>query len=960
MMDNSNQQSLGMCGIGNRARRRSLLSSRLAATKRRADAQRFRRLAAGIETLETRNLLASLPFGAMPDDTGEYMLGDVVVNLVLLESDSAMAPHDDLSSTGLDENWTASQISAVKQKIMNGANWWKDTLQNEFPTVPSGLLNFQFDFTYADSPVHTGYEPIARWSGDFGNYVYDFLAQAGFAGAATGESQSGFIGDLKAFNNAKRLEHNADWSFTIFVVNDEKDVDGMFAPPPANTTGFRLSYAYAGGVAIVMPASRPESTVAHEIGHQFWALDEYDRTSTWYNRHRGYYNTFNTNANPSGSFTPEDSIMSGGTSLQNAFTSHTSSTPSLEMIGWKDSDNDGIFDVLDVPFSLTGYGTFDANSRSYTFQGSSQVQTLQNVNPESLQNDITINKVRLAQYSENNGPWMPIASYNAYSVNLNLDIPISVGTTSLRIRTFDTRTNVSSEIFTDNFTQPVYPTEEQGISGYFFNDLNTSGDWNPGEVGLAGWQVSLVDQLGGALNLRHTLSADGTASGLLIDTSSLGVTLASFGTDSANSRVYSKFSFSASTAGRAFANDSIEQARTTDLWSTARRFRAGFDTVTSTASIDVYGTGTGSFGRLEAYDIHNRLLDRVTTELIASGDKRTLTITRAEGDIAYIVAFGHAGTSVVLDNLAWGSETTAVTDSTGRYAFANLGPGTYVVHAVQQDYYQQTFPQTVDHLVQVVNFAQVNNLNFGFRIVPNAWRNPANPLDITRDGAVSPVDALAAINWINANPNPTPLAGVPGSLDALLDVNGDGSCSPIDALMVINFLNQPPSSPFFTLSVPSGGGSSGTGGTSTSSGESSSAVHLSSTKSLSAPLASGEAFSQTSSADIFSGTLALLNSSGDSKALANAYRAAGFFSGNQDLSLLDPHRGGCTCGGCLAAPVEAQLTAGSLSSSTSPDLGTFAALSAADDSSLVDGEEDDVLGALALDLVQTKQKLSVK
>src|SRR5262245_47915748 len=48
-----------------------------------------------LELLETRALLTyTYPYGATVDDTGEYMLGDVAVNVVLMESDPSMAPHD--------------------------------------------------------------------------------------------------------------------------------------------------------------------------------------------------------------------------------------------------------------------------------------------------------------------------------------------------------------------------------------------------------------------------------------------------------------------------------------------------------------------------------------------------------------------------------------------------------------------------------------------------------------------------------------------------------------------------------------------------------------------------------------------------------------------------------------------------------------------------------------------------
>jgi hypothetical protein len=73
-------------------------------TKRRLAPPRastLKRRRAWLEILEDRSLLASLPFGALPDDTAEYMLGDVLVSVVLLESDSSLSPFD--AGT---ENWT--------------------------------------------------------------------------------------------------------------------------------------------------------------------------------------------------------------------------------------------------------------------------------------------------------------------------------------------------------------------------------------------------------------------------------------------------------------------------------------------------------------------------------------------------------------------------------------------------------------------------------------------------------------------------------------------------------------------------------------------------------------------------------------------------------------------------------------------------------------------------------------
>ncbi len=42
------------------------------------------------ECLERRQLLAAVPFGASADDTAEFMLGEVLVSVVLLESNGQL------------------------------------------------------------------------------------------------------------------------------------------------------------------------------------------------------------------------------------------------------------------------------------------------------------------------------------------------------------------------------------------------------------------------------------------------------------------------------------------------------------------------------------------------------------------------------------------------------------------------------------------------------------------------------------------------------------------------------------------------------------------------------------------------------------------------------------------------------------------------------------------------------
>ncbi|MCA9160707.1 MAG: hypothetical protein KDA72_20390, partial [Planctomycetales bacterium] len=227
-----------------------------------------------VEPLETRRLLTSLPFGAAPVDTGEFMLGSVVVTPVLLESDGQIDPNT--------ENWTPTHIQEVMANIREGLDWWVDLLATQSALAP---LSFTIDRTYADTPVASSYEPISRRSNDYSFWTNEFLDTIGF------QRTSNLEADMRAFNNAQRVKSGSDWAMTIFVVDSQHDSDGQFAVGGS----FSKAFSFAGGLFMVVPSTRPASTYAHETGHLFWARDEYAGGGS-YSDFRGYYDTQNINA----------------------------------------------------------------------------------------------------------------------------------------------------------------------------------------------------------------------------------------------------------------------------------------------------------------------------------------------------------------------------------------------------------------------------------------------------------------------------------------------------------------------------------------------------------------------------------------------------------------------------------------------------------------------------------------
>jgi hypothetical protein len=736
---------------------------------------RAQRRRAAFEGLEDRRLLAAVPYGAAPDDTAEYLLGDVLVTTVLMES----ASHYDPVTNPTGEDWTAARKELVQQKVMEGMRWWEDTLQAQYPNAPNPL-QFHYDWTYVDTPAATASEPITQSSNAFQTWIYDFLKPAGYA--QNQYQASGFSADIRAFNDAQRRAYQTNWAFTIFVVNDEHDVDGMFAPG-----GFSKAFSFPGGQFVVAPAGRPASTFAHETGHIFWARDEYAGACS-YSDYRGYYNTQNANCatNPTPGFVQADSLMANGAWLDNAYARHTSSASSLQMLGWRDSDGDGLMDVLDVPFTLEGVGSFDPQTGEYRFLGESAVQTLPNRNTSGLQNDITINEISRAEYSLDGGrSWQTAAEFHTYAAILDLHIPLpNPLPATIHIRTIDDRSRASSPIFQGDFLRRS-AAWQPGISGFVWNDADSDGLFDGNEVGLSGWKVQLTDDAGQPLPAAERLEPDHYAAETRLNAVNSQVALAVVGGDT-NGTVAAGDSDQTSTGSKVFATFTLGNVWSTDWTPDTRQLRMNFAAPVSQVALDATGSGATSYGRLEAYDAQGNLLARYTTGLLEPGHSETMLLGRSKPEIAYAIARAHTGPTVKLDNLRFGPDSSAVTDSQGYYALPSLPAGTYRVRAVGPAGSQVV---TASQLVTPGEGEAVGQVNFASQSAVVSWQNSDAPLDVMPDSVLSAQDALAVINYINTHPSDPrvyPAADVP---PPYCDVNGDGLVTAVDVLLVINAIN---------------------------------------------------------------------------------------------------------------------------------------------------------------------------
>jgi hypothetical protein len=118
-----------------------------------------------------------------------------------------------------------------------------------------------------------------------------------------------------------------------------------------------------------------------------------------------------------------------------------------ETIGWRDSDGDRIFDVLDVPLELTGSGSQDPVTKAFSFAGTTKVGTLRNQNPMNWGNDMTINRVGRIEYRFDNEPeWKTAVAVGEYTADINLQVDVPAGATWIELRAAEQTLPLYSEV----------------------------------------------------------------------------------------------------------------------------------------------------------------------------------------------------------------------------------------------------------------------------------------------------------------------------------------------------------------------------------------------------------------------------------------------------------------------------------------------------------------------------------
>lgn len=186
----------------------------------------------GIELQQLRIAATSNGPGYAPGygHTSDYMLGTVSVAVILPESSGGIDP--DI------ENWTATEIAAVRAEVVKSLEWW------EAKAAANGV---SVDFRLLDGhplKVPTAYEPIMHrggpsspsWAcGDEDVWIDDVMKNLGY-NKHDPLSDHNHILEVRDYDNDLRRTYGTDWAITIFLADAERDDDDQFAYADCNGT----------------------------------------------------------------------------------------------------------------------------------------------------------------------------------------------------------------------------------------------------------------------------------------------------------------------------------------------------------------------------------------------------------------------------------------------------------------------------------------------------------------------------------------------------------------------------------------------------------------------------------------------------------------------------------------------------------------------------------------------------
>jgi len=255
--------------------------------------------------------------------TSEYMLGTILPVIVFVEARRA----GDHALAG--DFWTPENMNEWLGIVQDGGDYWKKVINKEEPTYEEKvqflypyLKKFAIDLDPGESsPIESEIRPEEGEEGHedeagglnretVEGWLTDFVESVGLGEGSVEDRIYAFLNDkLEQYPNFPDFPDydwdtnypSADWGFVIFVVDDRQYVpeDGGFggtgdvARAALGGPWIIATYSCASRINAYPPDFRA-ALVAHEIGHVFWALDEYAYSQDG-SMSSGYFNILNSN-----------------------------------------------------------------------------------------------------------------------------------------------------------------------------------------------------------------------------------------------------------------------------------------------------------------------------------------------------------------------------------------------------------------------------------------------------------------------------------------------------------------------------------------------------------------------------------------------------------------------------------------------------------------------------------------
>ena len=372
-----------------------------------------------------RDAPTHIPYGAQYYDTSSYLAGTTAVGVWLLEA------------AGSTYDWTTAEEDQTIAGVQSGLAWWV--------THGGTMANLSFVIETRTGVPVSGV-PIEHPQSDEQIWIGEALANAGWPGANAFERAF-------AYNNSIRNAYETNWAFSYFICDSDPAVNqGLFL-------GGGYAWSYYGGPWVWMSrfsswaynaANYYEAVPEHEMGHTFYATDEYDG----FQQFSGYVN-WNDNASTT--------VIC----LMNQNVEYRLCLPTQRQLGWLDLDANGIMAPLDVEptAALAHFPWTPASPPAPTWTGRAMVNTIPNLNPNDVRyspkHDVTVATLDAVECRINGGPWTPAVAtdgaFDAYGEDYEwTSDPLPDGT-----YTVEARAHTSAGVW----TAAIYGTDTITVTG---------------------------------------------------------------------------------------------------------------------------------------------------------------------------------------------------------------------------------------------------------------------------------------------------------------------------------------------------------------------------------------------------------------------------------------------------------------------------------------------------------------